>query len=278
MPDQKRRSIQAILIIGFSFVIIALAYSRLAGNPLAKTILVGLGVLILACAIIVQQLRFYREGDEKKSREARNRVDSNAAAASLEAHTPRSTSIPEELKNPHQRLIWKNMEETRELMRNKEVEADAAEREREKIRLGLPEEEEIIIIADRSWLSLWPVVLVSLIFLAASVVTPRIPSIIFLVIGLCGLLYTAMTNRLTRYYLTNFRVLVSRRSVFARKPQWTAIHYSDIRRCSKNREFFKSSVRLVGKQDNINIKGLGQAQLANVLEHIKNSIPGDTCL
>jgi len=258
---RKTGSNLAFFTIGTSLVVMALSMTSLAGSPLAKALLLGSGVLGLTVSLILLQLRFYREGDVRKARSADHPVP------------PRVPSAPRELKNPRLRTIWKNMEETRRLMKLREEKACEVERRREQIRLRLPEEEEILFMGDHSWLSLWPVALFSLLFVGASTVVSGVPSLLFLVIGLFGLLILATVNRLTRYYITNFRILVRRRSLLGREPQWRAIHYPDVHRCSVRKRFVHTRLKLEGEREAVDITGLNRPQFETVSRILRENLP-----
>lgn len=226
---------------------------------MAKTLLLGSGLLVLAFSLILLQLKFYREGDIKKSKNADKHNPSNVPSA------------PRELKSPRLRTIWKNMEETRSLMKLKEEKAYEEERKREQTFLGLPAEEEILFMGDRSLFFLWPVILVSLIFVTVSTMVAPTPSLLCLGIGLLGLLCLARANRSTRYYITNFRILVRTRSLLRMKPRWTALHYHDIRRCSVEKTLVQQNLKLEGQKGTVDIKGLSRDQFetaSRILTHI----------
>jgi hypothetical protein len=236
----------AYFSIGISLVLIVLSFTPLAGSPPARMILLGSGLLLLSSNLIVLQIRFFREGDAKKAKSA------------TEPEFPSEYSAPRELKDPRQRMIWSGLEGSRALMNEKEERAKEEERRQEKLRFGLDDEEEILFMGDRSWLSLWPLALLSLLFAAASAMLSGIASLLCLVVGLGGLCVIAAIHRRTRYYITNLRVLVRRRSLVGKRPRWNVIHHSDVHRCSVNRTLTSNSLRLEGKGGAVDIRGLNR--------------------
>jgi len=246
MVKRRMANRTAYFSIGISLVLIVLSITPLAGNSPARMVLLGSGLLLLSSSLILLQIRFFREGDSKKAKSAAEHVTSNKFSA------------PRELKDPMQRIIWSGMEGTRALMSRKEEEARREERNREKTRLGLDDEEEIIYMGDRSWISFWPVALLSLMLVAASALLSGPMALLCLSIGLAGLCVLAAVHRLTRYYITNFRVLVRKRSIIGRGPRWSVIRHSDVDRCSVNRTLTSNSLRLEGKGGAVDIRGLNR--------------------
>lgn len=249
------------LAIGVSLVVMVLSMTPLVGNPRTRIILLGSGAMVLSSSLILLQLRFFREGDARKSSDARRRVQ------------PGEVKAPPGIRNPRLRTIWSNMEGTRRLMKQKEEEALREERLCEKKRLGLPEKEEIVYMGNRSWFHLWPVALISFIFIAASTTLTGIQSLLCLTAGLTGLGVLAALNRMTRYYITNLRILVRRRLPLAGKPSWRAIHYTDIQRCVMERKFARDRLRLAAKDRAIDIMGLSRTELEAVSRVIRDKIP-----
>lgn len=219
---------------------------------MTTALLLGFGLLVLSTSLILLQLKFFHEGDRKKENE------SDAQAPPASQALPPAQPAPAELRNPRQRAIWKNMEETRILMKSKEEQARELEKQKEHKLLGLSNEEEILFVADRSPLSLWPVALLSLISIAVSTTLSPTTSLLLLAAGLIGLLYLARVNRSTRYYITNFRVLVRTRSVLQRKARWSALHHTAIRRLSVEQSLMQQNIRLEGRAKAVNIKGLSR--------------------
>ena len=251
----------AFFSIGISLVVIALSMTPLAGNPPAKAVLLGSGLLVLSSSLILLQIRFFREGDENKSKSTAEPVPASEVSA------------PGELKDPRQRIIWSGMEGTRRLMKQKEEQARREERGKEKTRLNLDDEEEILYMADRSWLSFWPVALLSVIFAAASAMLSGPQALLCLVIGLTGFCVLAAVHRLTRYYITNFRVLVRRRSLVGGKPRWSVLHHSDVDRCSVKRTLACNGLRLEGKGGAVDIRGLNRAEFEAVSTILREKMP-----
>lgn len=255
-----------LFAVGISLAVIALPMTSLVGSPPAKAVLLGSGILILSSSLILLQIRFFREGDARKAEHARRHIQGDKVSA------------PRGLRNPRQRIIWAGMEGTRALMNRKEDEARREERRREKVRLGLADEEEILYMGDRSWLSLWPLALCSVILTAASAAVDGAPSLVCLLAGLFGLLFCATLHRLTRYYITNFRILVRRRSLRGGKPRWRVMHYPDIRRCVMKRMFAHSNLRLEGKGETVGIMGLNRIEFETACGILRKKMPEMVCL
>jgi hypothetical protein len=241
-----------VIAIAASLVVMVLSMTPLAGSPSAKSVLLGSGLLGLTSSLILLQLRFFREGDAKKGESAAEPIDASEVSA------------PGGLKNPRQRLIWAGMERTRALMTRKEAEIRAEKMLIEKTLLGLDDEEEILYLGDRSWLSLWPVALLSVLCVAASTVLSGTPALLCLAMGITGLGSCAAAQRRTRYYITNFRVLVRRRPLLGGNPRWRVMHYPDIRRCSARRMFARTGLRLEGDVATVDITGLNSVELETV--------------
>lgn len=251
----------AYFSIGTSLVLIALSMTPLAGNHPARMVLLGSGLLILSSSLIALQIRFFREGDAKNVKSTAEPVPESEVSA------------PSELKNPRLRTIWKNMEGTRRLMKQKEEQARRRERRKEKIHLNLDEEEEILYMGDRSWFSFWPVALLAVVFVAASALLSGPLALLCLSIGLAGLCVLAVVHRLTRYYITNFRVLVRRRSLVGARPRWSVIHYSDIDRCSAKRTLGCNGLRLEGTGGAVDIRGLNRSEFETISTILREDMP-----
>lgn len=243
--------------IGISLVVMSLSMTSLVGSPPAKAILLGIGLLVLSLSLILLQIRFFREGDARKAERAQKPVPRDEVSA------------PRDLRNPRQRIIWVGMEGARALMNRKEEEARREERREEKTRLHLPEEEEILFMGDRSWFSFWPLALCSVILAAISAAVSGVPSLILLCAGLSGLLFLVAVHRLTRYYITNFRILVRRRSLLGGKPRWRVMHYPDIHRCVVNGTFAHNGIRLEGEGGTVEIKGLNRTEFETACEVLR---------
>jgi hypothetical protein len=252
--------------IGISLVVMALSMTSLVGSPPAKAILLGAGMLVLSLSLILLQIRFFREGDARKAEHARQPVPRDEPSA------------PRQLRNPRQRIIWTGMEGTRALMNRKEEEVRREERRKEKMRLGMSEEEKILYMGDRSWLSLWPLALFSVILAVTSAAVSGVPSLILLCAGLSGLLFLVAVHRLTRYYITNFRVLIRRRSLLVGKSRWRVIYYPDIHRCVMKRTFAYSSLRLEGEGGTVDIQGLSRTEFETACGVLREKTPEKVCL
>ncbi|UCF04044.1 MAG: hypothetical protein JSV33_08800 [bacterium] len=266
MVRRKSRHRHFAVAIAISLVIMALSMSPLAGSPPAKAVLLGSGMLLLLMSMILLQLRLFREGDARKA---------ESTDTSILSHAP---SAPAGLKNPRQRTIWSGMEATRSMMSHREEEARKDDMRKEKARLGLTDEEEILYVGNRSWSSFWPIALLSLICVAASTFSSGVTSLILLASGLAGLLLPAALAGSTRYYLTNFRVLVSRRPFPGRKPRWSVLHYRDILRYSARKTLHFKGLRVESAEGTIDITGLNRAQLDTVSQILRKKAPAGFCL
>jgi hypothetical protein len=261
MTRRKSRNSFFALAIAASLVIMALSMTPLIGSAPARAVLLGSGMLLLVMSLILLQLRFFREGDSRRG----GMADRSALS--------REPTAPEGLRNPRQRTIWSGMEAARSMMRHREEAVREEERRSEKVRLGLTAEEEILYMGSGSWLSFWPIALLSLICIAASTFTSGWTSLILLVSGLAGLLLPAALAGSTRYYLTNFRVLLCKRPLPGRKPRWSALHYGDIHRCSARNIFYIKGLRVESAEGTIDITGLNRAQLDTVTGILRERTP-----
>jgi hypothetical protein len=172
------------------------------------------------------------------------------------------------------------MEETRRLMDLKQEKAHQVENEKEKVRLGLPEEEEILFMAESCSLPVWAIAVISLCFLLASAYLSdaRISSFFCLFMGLGGLLLLTTMKGRKKYYLTNYRALARTRSVLGRTSRWSAIRYSDVHTCSLQSGFASAKLELRGGAETLDIKGVPRAELQTLAKILRQRLPVDVVL
>lgn len=220
----------------------------------------GLGLLIVALVLlfsvlVILQLRFYREGDRKHVCSHENLPPADISSA------------PGYLRSPHHKAIWENMEQMRNLMRRKEREFLQAEMLNEKREIGLPQEEEIVFMTDRSRFYIWLAAPASLAFLliAASPAQnfPQAFSFTFLILGLMGLLLLTAARYENRYYMTNFRVLIREKRPL-RKEQWSAMDYREISAVSRTKKPLSEQLTLKSGGTTIQLRGLSKDKIGTM--------------
>ncbi len=229
-----------------------------------KFVLMAAALLALFTSLIYFQLRFYREGD------MRGKV---AIARPPDTDIP-TTPLP--LKSPYHKAIWENMEHTRKLMRYKEKLFYEDQKRKEKLVLGLPPEEEILFMADRSQLFLLPIAFcsLSLLFIAGNASQEFSEMLPFAchVIGFSGLLLLIAAKNNTRYYLTNYRVLIRKKLPLA-KAHWSALNYPGISHLSRKKKLVGEALSLKSRTACLNIKGLRQQQMDTFIEILVKKLP-----
>jgi len=239
----------------------------LPGGNLVRLLLLGGGLTVLFCALVVLQLSLYRAGDLAKP------VDKAGSPP------PDVRPAPRGLRNPKLRTVWENMEETRNLLREKGMEAERTRRIREKEILRLPDEEEVLFVGERGWLTLWPLTALSLVLLLSSssitTVGSQVSSFFLLVTGLFALLLTMEIKRRTRYYLTNFRILVRKKLLCSQRIRWSAVHYGRIKACSLRETLMGDRLILVADDNTIDIKGLARDPLDEAHGILRSKLPDE---
>jgi hypothetical protein len=255
----------AYAAIGFSGLLVTASLTVLAGLYPRNIIVLGIGVVLLSSALVFIQLSYWREGEAKN----KGRMEREGQSVLREA--------PSELRNPHLRRIWENMEESRRLMALKENEDRKSKRWKEKERLGLTKEEDILFMEEPSWLAFGPFVIVSAICLLVSAYSAN-PTVSFLglAFGLGGLILLTFVKGRTRYYLTNFRVLVRRRQVISGAARWSSLPYSEVRRCSLEHELGRNRLKVEGNEEIITIRGLTGATLLLAARILRENLPATT--
>jgi hypothetical protein len=255
---------------GFAYVVLGLSgFSIIASLTIlpdfypGNIIVLGIGVVLLASTLVGLQLSYWREGEAVNSR----RVERTIRPLVVR-------KAPSELRNPQLRRVWENMEESRMFMALKENEERASELREEKKRLGLSHDEKILFMAEPSWLAYWPIAILSASSLAisASAVNPTV-SFFCLALSLVGLLVLAVLKEQTRYYLTNFRVLVRQRRFMSGEVRWSSLSYSKIRMCSLEREFGRRILKLEGSEVSVCIRGLAETGLVAAADILSQNLP-----
>jgi hypothetical protein len=256
MARKKVKARFILMIMAVGILLVAFIAGFLRGGNIVKMVLTAAALSILLFLLIYYQLRFYREGDIKQARNHRK-------------FPPAESSIaPGYLKSPHHRAIWESLDQIRCLMRNKESEFLQARMKQEKRAIGLPQEEEIVFMADRSHFYVWPVALVSFGFLLIAVSPSKGFSSVFsfgcLVFGLLGLLALTAARHPNRYYMTNFRVLIRKKSPL-KKEQWLAMNYRKICAFSRRKKLASEQLTLKSRDGTIEIGGLPKHKLETML-------------
>ncbi len=179
--------------------------------------------------------------------------------------------------SPRLQAIWENMGTTERWMALEEEKAREAERKEEKLRLRLSEDEEILFMAKRSPLADWPIALLSLIFFVSSALIPeggpRVASFTCLVLGLGGLAFLSGVKGRTVLYLTNFRVLVRRKTASRKRTQWSQVHYPHVRSLLLKKGFGRGGLSLEGEGESIEVRGLARADLETAARILGEKLP-----
>ena len=194
------------------------------------------------------QLWFYSQGDAHVSR-------------SVKRHEITVDEPPVQLKSPKLRNIWKTLDQNRAMMKLKEKEAFEEEKIKEKNRLNMPEEEEILFMDEASWALFWPVAAVS----AVSFVLSALPftpfPFVFLATGLCGLAAIAFMRGRGRYYLTNYRIITGGSS---RAAGYSVVEYEDVKSFEIEESFSRGRLIVKGAGTSLEISGIRSQSLPPV--------------
>lgn len=249
--------------IGIALILIVSSLTLFAGSYPASLVLLGFGVLLLFLGLVFVQLSLWREGHA----EITITTDRVAPAVVRPA--------PPELKHQRFRSIWESMEETRRLMEMKGKKAREREKEREKKQIGLPEEEDILFMEESSWASAWPFAVLSFVCIALSafVSDAGVVSFLWLALGLSSFLVLIAVKGRTKYYLTNFRVLVRRKPIFKPRPRWSAMPYPDVQKYSSCQKLGSSKLTLVAKRETLIVEGLARPHLEAMAGILHGKLP-----
>ena len=256
LREMRKRA--AWIGVGLGAALVAAGLLPLFGDTL-RTVLVAGGVLAASAALIAIQLRLYREGDRAWPAGRREGTVAPAPVA------------PAELRNPKLRTVWESLES----MRRVTARLEQAEAAREKARLGLSAEEEILFAADQGGPLSSFMTLLSLSALVGATLATRPAGVGFalLGVGLSGLLYLSVTRGLRRYYLTSHRVLVRTREPLGGSADWTALHYHEIERCTAEASAARVGLRLEGAGVSVELAGLNRTQIARVRGILQEALP-----
>ena len=251
MWAKKISAITAVVAIA------TIALSLVFDTPQSSVgLIIGAGVLMVSLGVL--QLQWFREGDL-------NKKPPNGLTQAI----PRA---PAQLRNPHFRAVWSNLEMTRQLMAQKEREHTREKRAAEKKALGLTEEETILFMETRSWISSWPLIAFSLVLLTACALAPDdLYSFLALLAGLAGLLTATVRKGSDMYYLTNFRVLVRRQGLLSRASNWFAVHYGEIQNWSIHKGATGKTLTIDADRLSVDMKGLTRRCLAEAQEILQQN-------
>jgi len=172
------------------------------------------------------------------------------------------------------RALLEDRDATHQRMAGWEEKAVESARKEEKLRLGLPEAEEILFMAERSRLAHWPVAVLSLTFLVSSALISERGGVAFLLLslGLAGLALVSAAAGRTKLYLTNFRALLRVRPLLRRKPRWSQVLYPEVRKLSTVRGVGRGSLMLTGEREKLEVHGLGRADLETAARVLRASL------
>ena len=252
-------------------VISPLAFFSEAGEVFV--IPLGVGVLLLGAALTYLQLSFWREGD------ASSPLPTNLAIPQIQevddARTGARTGTTL-LYVPRLQRVWRNVDESKRLVERREREEDARRRGREKVRLRLAAEEDILFLGEPSLWLYWPAVLLSGIALATSVwrASGTAASFLGLFVGLAGLLVVSVCRAWTTYYLTNYRVLVRKRRLW-QKDRWLALRYESIERFDWHNGVLGTKLTFYSNAEQTEIRGLAGKAVAVMNRILQEQMPAE---
>lgn len=222
--------------------------------------LLGFGLALVTLGLIGLQMAFFAEGDKKKP-------------AVIEAEKSPPITYPASLKHPTYRAIWKNVTLSGDLIEQKNQKSELDTLGKEKKWLGLPSEENILFKGEhhRPWTI--PAAIVSLACITTSSIVPDSRStalgFTLLFFGLFGALIAFTGRRESRFYLTNFRVLVGRRPIMGKVPSWKHLHYGDIHHIHEDTNSILSTVNISGENEKIVLQGLKKKKSAKIRKIIE---------
>jgi hypothetical protein len=267
MEKQRKKRMHWGALFGIAFLLAASIFLFSMESSRAKAICFSLILLALFMTLIYFQLRFYHEGD-------RSHVRHTITFPATEI-----IKAPSQLKSPYHKAVWENMELTRRLMQHKEEEYSRNSRIHEEKALGFNSEEEILFVSNRSFLFFWPVAVFAFIFLVVAAFPfkelPTAYSFGCFIAGLSGLLLLTAAKSHTRYYLTNFRVLIKRQLPWS-KPRWAALRYPSISMLSRKRRFACDELTLGSREKTLFLRGLAPHKLKTVLDILSKKLPPES--
>jgi hypothetical protein len=266
MEQQRIKRMYWGALFGIALLLAASIFLFSTESSRAKAICFSFILPALFMTLIYFQLRFYHEGDQSHSH-------------TITFPATQIIKAPSQLKSPYHKAIWENMELTRRLMQHKEEEYSRNSRIHEKRALGFNSEEEILFVSNRSFLFFWPVAVFAFIFLVVAAFPfkelPTAYSFGCFIAGLSGLLLLTAARSHTRYYLTNFRVLIKRQLPWS-KPRWAALRYPSISMLSTIRRFACEELRLGSREKTLFLRGLAPHKLKTVLDILSENLSPET--
>jgi len=251
------------IFIALAILLAAIIPAFWAGHHIAKTIIFATVLAFLFSSLIFFQLKFYRDGDRKMSLNSR------------QLPSTEMTSSASYLRSPRHRAIWENMVQIRSMMKQKEKEFLQHQIKKETHALRLSQEEHILFMADRSQLYLWPLVLISGLFLfiaaSPSKAMPASLAFAFLILSLLGLSALTVFRFPTRYYLTNFRILVRRTAPMGR-VYWSCMNYQSISSVSGQQKLAWLEITLKSSKNAIYLRGLPKDKAKILFEILRQKL------
>lgn len=249
MGRHIKRSWMTVAFFGGALALIALGVAPVFEAMSLRLVLISAGLVGLAARLVTLQLAYFREGDRKWSRATRSPAPLTTQAA------------PAELRNPRYRAVWEHLNGVRQVMARRQ----AAALDQERIDLDLPEDERILFMGDRRPIGFWPVVALSLAAITVSSFVSDTAvdwgAFFLLGAGLIGLLFLAATRDRTRFYLTDYRILIRSRTPLIGGTRWTALYYPDVEHLTSRSRFGRAQIRVVGDGRIAELAGLNRGQL-----------------
>lgn len=261
MSSSRTARALAVFAATIALVLVVSSLTLQIGGRSVDPILLGIGVALLAASLVFLQLSFWREGDEK-----------GHAKPSIEVVSP---APPAATRASH---LWEGMEATRRIMRRKQEESDERQRREEESRLGLSAREQILFMEDPSSFFSRPLALGSALFLFVSQWGPNrgVRSFALLVLALGGLLFLTVMKGQSRYYLTNFRMMV-RKKPWKGPVRWSTLHYGDVKGWSFRSRLGWTRICLQGTSEKLDISG-PQSRIEIIVHILRERLPGPTTL
>ncbi len=143
-----------------------------------------------------------------------------------------ANTAPSELKNQIYRRIWASQSHARSAIFEAEEKRWEGLLKTEKVRLGLPEDENIVMRKEVG--SAYSKIFVALAFVMLALFAAGAEwlgdpvSFAVMTVGFLLLWVALIMRRPQVVYLTTFRLLVSKKGLFSRVPRWTALHYHEV--------------------------------------------------
>ncbi|MDJ0766471.1 MAG: hypothetical protein QNJ97_26080 [Myxococcota bacterium] len=164
-------------------------------------------------------------------------------------------------------------------MKQKETRARQAALQDKKQQLGLPDDEVLVLTGEGGSALTIPVGAGSLIAVAASVIAPEwVPGMVsytLFALGLFGLAVVLAQRHKSTFYLTNYRFLLCRRTLFSQEPAWSVMYLKKICGYRSQRTLWGHTLLLTGQEASLHITGLSKA-MCREIERIIYAYPGYT--